>query len=57
MEKFEVRKYFDTFLEKRWIFDTEEEADKFYRTMDDERNSPLVQYEIRKVVDNKNVEV
>ena len=53
MEKFEVRKYFDTFLEKRWIFNTEEEADKFYRTMDDERNSPLVQYEIRKVESKK----
>lgn len=57
MEKFEVRQYFDTYLEKKWVFDTKEEAEKFYKLMDDKRNSPLVQYEIRKVVDDKNVEV
>ena len=27
-EQFEVRQYFDTYLEKEWVFNTKEEAQK-----------------------------
>ena len=36
-ELFEVRQYFDTYLEKKWVFDTREEAEKFYELMNNKR--------------------
>ena len=52
-ELFEVRQYFDTYLEKKWAFDTREEAEKFYKLMDNKRISNLTMYQIRKVSTNK----
>ena len=48
-ELFEVRQYFDTYLEKKWVFDTREEAEKFYELMNNKRISNLTMYQIRKV--------
>ena len=48
-EQFEVRQYFDTYLEKEWVFNTKEEAEEFYNMMNRKRISNLVTYEIRKV--------
>lgn len=52
-EQFEVRQYFDTYLEKKWVFDTREEAEKFYELMNNKRISNLTMYQIRKVSTNK----
>jgi len=52
-ELFEVRQYFDTYLEKKWVFDTREEAEKFYKLMDNKRISNLTMYQIRKVSTNE----
>lgn len=30
-ELFQIRKYFDTYLEKEWVFNTKEEAEEFYK--------------------------
>ena len=52
-ELFEVRQYFDYYLEKKWVFNTKEEAEEFYNMMDDKRISNLVMYQIRKVSTNE----
>ena len=48
-KQFEVRRYFDTYLEKEWVFNTKDEAQEFYNMMNRKRISNLVTYEIRKV--------
>lgn len=52
-EQFEVRQYFDTYLEKEWVFNTKEEAEEFYNMMNCKRISNLVTYQIRKVSTNE----
>lgn len=52
-EQFEVRQYFDTYLEKKWVFNTKEEAEEFYNMMNRKRISNLVMYQIRKVSTNE----
>lgn len=46
-ELFEVKQYFDTYLEKKWVFDTREEAEKFYELMNNKRISNLTMYQIK----------
>ena len=52
----QVKRYaekLEVYLEKKWVFDTREEAEKFYELMNNKRISNLTMYQIRKVSTNK----